>query len=591
MKHLLTVLLALACLSPVSAQVVHKMVAPNKLQAKAEVPKRAAAATTVTLTKAVLCYYDALAYANPDYYVVLTDDEDASYDLSAGRFSGSDCHVLAVDFYADATSPLALPVGDYTSAKTEAVGTYSSLYSITSVYDESGKQTSYTAVSGTVSVTKEGDTYTITAQDKNGVSYVYTGELRFTDANAREYVYPQIETDVETTFTGGLAYYYGNLYDSKTGNIYINLYDCDFDTDTGGMLDEGYDLALCAFNRLFSDTKAIQIVPGTYTLARNFSRETYYPGLEVDYMGMTIPFGSYIKQRTADGEYAYGYISGGTFTITENTDDGTYNVDVDLVTDGDIVIKGKAEHITFTIVDNSDDDPGAIISNLEDNVALNLDYVTTAFISLNPYDGNRVNGCNVYVVDISRPSGADMEGQAFETVCDLMRFEFITAPDAEYLPEGTYSVMDYSHLYTNMYEPGKLVQGYFYNGGELTGTRYFGFYGAPYGYIKWIAPAVEGTVDVKKADDGNYTFTVDLIDDAGWSIKGAWTGPMQLNYNPTDAVESIRSNRADGPVSVLTLDGRAIATAESAAKVDWKSLQSGVYLVKGPSKTYKVVNK
>lgn len=42
-------------------------------------------------------------------------------------------------------------------------------------------------------------------------------------------VYPQIPTDVNTTFTGGMAYYHGNLMESNTGNIYINLFDCDFD--------------------------------------------------------------------------------------------------------------------------------------------------------------------------------------------------------------------------------------------------------------------------------------------------------------------------------------------------------------------------
>lgn len=52
-------------------------------------------------------------------------------------------------------------------------------------------------------------------------------------------VYPQISTDINTTFHGGIGYYYGNLMDSKTGNMVLNLYDGEYDTETGGMTGKG----------------------------------------------------------------------------------------------------------------------------------------------------------------------------------------------------------------------------------------------------------------------------------------------------------------------------------------------------------------
>lgn len=595
-KHLIAALVAATCcFTAASAQPTIKKLTPadaSAATAKAQSPAKAATGETVKLTKALLAYYDAKAYANPDYYIILTDDENATYDVKTGAMTATGGHVVAIDFFGAATSPIALPAGDYTCASTEAVGTYSATYSVSAVYDETGKQESYSAIAGTVSVTKSGDTYTISGQDKTGMSFTYTGELSFIDANASSHVYEQISSNVNTTFTGGNAYYYGNLYDSQTGNIYINLYDCDFDAETGAMNADGYDLALCAFGRLFPVSSAAHVEEGIYTMAKNFAKGTYYPGLEMDYMGTTVVFGSYIKQRKGNS-YSYGYITSGQFMITENSD-GTYDVTVNLTTDAGLSVKGTASHISFNVIDKSEDEKETHISNLEDDVLLDLNYVKTAYAWRNSYDydGKQTNGCNVYTVYISRPSGKDMEDQDSEKVCDLMGFEFITEGTKDDLPEGTYTMMDYSHIYTNMYEPFKLVQGYFYNSGELTGTRYYGFYGAPYGYAKWIAPAESGTVSVKRNEGNNYTFTVDLLDDAGWAITGSWTGELskQYTYDPT-GIETATTTTA-GPVEIYSADGRFVGKFSNLSAFDKSEYNNGVYIIKGQNKkTYKVVRR
>lgn len=49
-------------------------------------------------------------------------------------------------------------------------------------------------------------------------------------------VYPQITTDLtDLEFTGGLGFYHGNLMESNTGNLVLDLYTSEFDPETGGL--------------------------------------------------------------------------------------------------------------------------------------------------------------------------------------------------------------------------------------------------------------------------------------------------------------------------------------------------------------------
>ena len=54
-------------------------------------------------------------------------------------------------------------------------------------------------------------TYTLSFSDANGTQYSYVGDMVFNNMSAGSSdVYPQISTDINTTFHGGIGYYYGN---------------------------------------------------------------------------------------------------------------------------------------------------------------------------------------------------------------------------------------------------------------------------------------------------------------------------------------------------------------------------------------------
>ena len=212
-------------------------------------------AAQVAMTHVVASYYTEASDAtggSENYYLVVADKSNAVYNVTEGSIQATNANVAAIDFYAPSGTGKDLPSGVYKAGTGSLY--YDADYSYTTKYDMAGKAGKENALKGDVTVTKNSDdTYTVVFNDANGIEYTYTGTLSFVDMNSSTSVYPQIPNDINTTFTGGMAYYHGNLMESNTGNIYINLYDCAFDAETGNMQGTGYDLAICAFNRLFGD--------------------------------------------------------------------------------------------------------------------------------------------------------------------------------------------------------------------------------------------------------------------------------------------------------------------------------------------------
>lgn len=563
--------------------------------------------SAVAMNNVVASYYTEASSSSgnqDNYYLVISDSENAVYNSTAGTIDATDATVVALDLYAPAGTGNVLPAGTYQVG--EGSLNYDDSYSYSTYYDASGKSGAETAISGNVEVKLADDgTYTISFADEKGESYSFCGTLSFSDMNSGSAVYPQIPTDINTTFTGGMAFYHGNLMESNTGNIYINLYDCDFDPETGAMNSKGIDLAICAFNRLFGDPAQATIVPGTYTVARNFHSDTYFPGMEIDYSGMTIIMGTYVKRRKAmngtDSDYDYGYITDGTITITEGETEGSFDFVVDCTTDRGHKVKGTAKNITFNIVDVSDDKETYVESNLDHDVTLDLNYIKTA----RAYYLGRQGNCNIFSVDIGSPSGKDgQEG-------DILRMEFQTATNQSSLPSGTYEVMADGHLYTNLYAPYQMTQGYFDNVGGRTGTRYEHFEKGRYCVVDTFAFVYSGRVGVEQLENGNYHFKLDLADGRGFLIQGEWTGPMQNLYDPANSINAVADEQKN---YVVTFDGSHIIfsgntsgvkasvysaggellvkEADATSGIDASGMKQGVYVVKSSNGyTTKIVKK
>ncbi|MCM1484510.1 MAG: T9SS type A sorting domain-containing protein [Muribaculaceae bacterium] len=613
-------LLSLLCASvaPVAdAAIIKSMSRPQGAAVKA-VP-----AMPSTISNCFYAMYDPTLADIPDgvadYYICFSSGEGAVYDKYNGPLM-KDQWMLILDLYAPVSSPVELPEGTYTASDTYDAFTFDDQYTYLRYFDANGNydMNNDIVVTGPITVAKTSDGYTITAK-VNGNTVTFSGKIDFDDATVAASVYPQIKQNLDLNFTGALANYDGNLYQSNTGCMYINLYEKGFNTETGGMTEEGFSLAIMVFGKLFSNSSNATLDPGKYSVARNFNRYTFFPGIETDYMGMTVILGSYAKELNLSGKYSdtnygYSYISDGTVEI-EDKGNGVFRITVDCVTSYGHTVKGVYEG-TVPVHDQSDanDKPSSTLSTLEDDVQLDLEQIKMAYV----WNNGVVNGCQTFLVDIGSPSGRDglREG-------DIMRLELVLPGGTQYIQDGTYTVME--EKYDNYYEPYKLGRGRWVStstgGTDMSGTRYFHFEEGRYLIMDHHAPAASGTVGVTKQttntlSDGDekdcYRFDIAVMCDANFHIDGSWTGPATLMYDP-EQLAGIESVDADAnAISVKWLDadnvlllgvtsaegaavynmaGQRMECAVSGCTVNISSLAKGVYVLNINGKSIKIVKK
>ncbi len=579
----------------------------QKLSSRAAVASsRAGAELPSKFVKCVSAAYDPMDEDVADYYIILTDNEDATWTKEDGT-KMSNGYALSLDLYAPAGAPITLADGTYTSSSENGSMTYDPDYSYLTYYDESGASGAEYELTGDVVVKQtQAGIYSITATVA-GQEMTFTGSVAFTDGTIAPSVYNQIRRDLDLTMNGALAFYDGNLYESNTGAMYINLYDHGFNDQTGGMTEDGCSLALMVFGKLFADSKSATLDPGTYTMNRNFNRHSWYPGLEADYAGTTVVLGSYAKERNpskySDG-YGYSYLAEGTIII-EDLGGGVFKITVDAVTTLGNAVKATFEG-TVPVIDQAVSQGGSSISTLEDDVQLDLSPIPVCRI----FNSGVVNDCQCYIVDIGSPAGRDdiTEG-------DIMRMEFVLPAGTQHLQEGTYTVMD--EKYDTYYEPYKLTRGRWVSvgnstGTDLSGTRYMHFAEGRYLIMDHHAPAASGTIGVRKNADDTWTFDIAVQCDAQFHIDGSWTGPMEYMYNPElgsgiddvladgEAPEvewidantlSVRGADAGDAITVYDMRGVDMGCRVSAGCVDVKNLSSGIYVLKVNQRTIKIVKK
>ena len=605
---LFTFMLALAA-APASAQhtIVKKHMSMQLVKKRGNAAANllgapAASGTQHVDNQVVAAYYPTASSGvegKENYYLVMSDKDNVVYDVKTGNVSATNATIAALDLYVPEGTGIELPAGTFA---TSGDNYYDQDVSFVQHYDASGAVDADLYLEGNVTVDKtvqEGDNnlYTVSFSAEDGTTYVYEGELSFTNmSSGGSNVYPQITTDIkDAVFTGGIANYYGNLMESQTGNMVLDLYTGEYN-DNGGMTSTGLDLTINLYNRLFGNPKEAAIVPGVYTVARNFHVNTFFPGMEVNYMGMTVLMGTYVKRRKAlanmDSDYDYCYIIDGTITIADGETPGTYDITIDCVTDRGHKVTGTAKGISFPITDQSESSTKDVDSNLEEDVALTFDRVAKSRI----YSLGVQNGCQIFTVDLGSPSGKDDPEIMGDQ--DLLRMEFQCAEGSQYLPEGTYTMMEQSHLYTNLYAPYQLTRGYFDDLGGRTGTKYEHFMKCNYPKEHtWVvdnyATVYAGTVGVTKTDDTHYKFNIDLYDGKGFRIYGEYDKEMEYHYDP-DAITGINgvtANVADNTVAVYTAGGQLLKTVKASAAQSVAGLPSGVYIIKSNNKTTKIVKK
>ena len=502
------------------------------------------------------------------------DDTDQSISISQAGW------ILCLDLYATnvptADVEYVLPDGIYTKGNGTADMTYSNDYSYAVKVDDEGNMLTY-PVEGEVTVScDDNGLYTIICDCEGYGETVHfqTSPTKITYANTEGgqsgSILPQIGADIITDFTGARASYRGNLFGANTGNMVISFYNCDYNHETGAHTGTGYCVQLCLFNRLFAESSAAQIIPGLYSRQTNFSKFSYYPGVEVTYSGITGIIGCLAQHHDANDNFSYACITGGSADIEENPD-GTYTVAIDMTTADGHVVRGTYVG-RIPIFDDSEDEPTVHISNLEDNVVLDLKQIPVARL----YRMDDINDLGRWTLDIGSRGGLDQ--CIVDNGGDIIRMELLTDKQLYAdIPDGTYNVLP--NRYENSLISGSLMPGYFYNGGELTGTCYQHFEEGRYLVMDFLAPAVDGNVIIRTEADGTKTFVMDFIDDAGFSISGSWQGPVQLM---TEIPEGITPTTlpSTAATDVYDLYGRHLHSRQA---------QPDIQIVRSQGKTMKVI--
>lgn len=578
----------------------------------------------IPFTTPVVAIYDAESYDIPNYYVILSTTTDAKYDSKTGSVTASPGTItMILDLYNDVESEGAfLPTGTYTwfddDFDAPSPYSFSANFTMIDVYDtefEEGRESTLLTEDITVEKNDNGQYVITTTLDVDGemVKLQYTGPLQLRSANDRGTVYPQINHNVDANFNmGGLAIYQGVSDYSNNGTTALNLYDVEFDTETGAMkAAPGTHLCMMISHKRIAKRSDFTLIPGTYTMATNLDRFTWYPAREIDYMGYTLPFGSYLRElKVVNGEtvYTYAYLKEGTFTIEQN-EDGTWKGTLDAVSSTGF--KMTATWNGVVTMNAEDADIPSVISDLKDDVYMNFDKLEKGRI----YHSGIKGGCRTLIVDLGSPSGKD---EGIWSNGDLLRMEFLVDRNDHLLYPGLYTVVprrwnDDELRAGGMYEPMSLNKGYFANGGDQVGTRYAHTQEGSYMVYDMVGPAEEGTVEVETDDFENYTFHINLKDDAGYIMAGEWIEkPIEYCYDPealqeqimgiedvatdeTDAIKAVVEgesimviNAGNAEVTMFDIYGRQILTTTADKLIPTADLAKGIYVINVKNTSIKV---
>lgn len=578
--------------------------------------------TQIELSSCVVCNYDNTNYGNmAEYYTIVSNAETAGYNANAGKVSATNGWVMAIDFFNDPNTSQSLPAGTYLPAEDPypddpSALTYITDYSLCQYYDADGNITEEFTLSNPITVTYNMGSYTLTTEakttDGSTVSITYTGLLPFIDPSEKQSVYTQLNEDKENIeFVAGRAFYYGMFQSNKGGTMMVQLYTVD-PGEGSGVDDPSMMICLDLIGKIYTDKTKIAIEPGTYPITplSDLERNTAGACQEIDYMGQTIPLGTYLQDRNSskynngNGTSAYGYLKTGTITIEESANG--YKIELlDGVTDRGYKVTFSYDGPVGPIVDYSDDGTQSAMSTIEDDVNLSLDDLPISRV----WTGQK-NGCQYFTLDIGSRSGRDPERN---NGGDIMRLEFVSPAGTQYIQPGSYEVME--DRYENYYEPWKLGQTYFVSiaggGTDISGTVYMHFEeGRSYimdhyawfkeGHVTVTIPEIStASFGETFADNTVYQFDIDLIADNGFFVKGSWTGPVKLMYDP-DTVAGIGDIAADTSVPEVTSlgDGRYsisgfsgtavvynIAGAECGSydatqTLDLSAMPTGIYIIK-----------
>lgn len=278
-------------------------------------------------------YYGDKNYDGIGVYSVVLSDARCYMDGLDNPYMDSEGDMLVLSLRSkvlEKDAAIELPAGDYKVSKDASDSTTTIDASESYLARFVGNSQSVWKIdSGNISFKKGNDgVYTITTSDlavskgeqKDTLSYACRGALKLDDYYM---VAPSLITTeediVDLPFSDIECIYYGDLYESGTGNFLLNMSTKGFLQDETGTL-PGVYITLNFFSRLYPSGRTPKIEEGSYRVsaisnAELFTQWTLLPGIYMD----GTPFGSYLLQQVSDGDNTVQYITKGSIDVKYET--------------------------------------------------------------------------------------------------------------------------------------------------------------------------------------------------------------------------------------------------------------------------------
>lgn len=517
------------------------------------------------------------------FYIVLSDARCYINGLS-DPYMDSDGDMLVLELYAPSGNET-VPDGVYDCSGSARAMSFNAGSSYVIRFDGS-IQTRWEIVEGKISF----------SSDENGVYDIYTDGFVIEKSSVRmgvEYTANTVlflqdymaiapglfgpdDDIVDLPFYEVECSYYGNLYESATGNYVLQMMTKGIMEDETGNL-PGMLLVMNCFGKLYNSKVDPVLTEGEYLVSTTsgslFQFNTLLPGM--DYDGS--PFGTYMYQQSEDSDMVLNYAASGSLDVSYD-ENGLCTLEVDIVTSSSRRISGKWTG-ELVIDNNAESSGGVILSTLLEDVECDMSKVETGRLA--PIEVlHRDNDIPEKDYDIAEAwqlylqprdwTDEEKENHTWDEMLDIwtpdgdvMILEFILplgsggdiAPNIgeEYVytmqpalevedPDYTMCISRQGRPYDELFDPisgeeygysafmdysdrVNARRGFMWNGG-YRGNWYLHYKTGSAFIMDEMAPMIHGTVKVVRHDDLTYTLTWDLEDDVEVpnKITGTWTG-------------------------------------------------------------------
>lgn len=408
-----------------------------------------------------------------------------------------------------------LPEGTYTVGGDKTAGTADIDFTFARVKNEDGSVSYKTLSGGSITVAHtadggydiKGDFTTVTGEN---FTTHYSGKLQFDNDSQSADESLMTENVDNAQFKELTITAHGG--DSDYHRFSLQLFDGDA---PDGVISNGVVLHVDLFAPA-PENDEIYIADGDYNASADyeeitqFEPFTFLPGNVYSVLGYPLYIGTYmqdLRKSEETGHILYGYVNGGTITVKRNGD--SYTVTVSLTTRNGKTITGSYTG-TPTIIDSRPVEPeGPWSSTLREDKEMVFSNDTYSYAHC--YENYPAEGVNEFEVIVND----HITRESFQL--DLV------VPAGVKSPEGTYSVSDYDK--SGSYKAYTFIPGY-YNMAVMGGTWAWELFGENSSYPVQQAPATDGTIEIKKNDDGTFSINYNLLDDAEpkHTIKASWTG-------------------------------------------------------------------